>query len=361
MSVDAVDFLQHVSEYAFEVDTYIMNHPFVSLLRPSEVREGFLGYLQQGGKRLRPFLVKTCCELVGGESFQALPAAAAVEVYHTWTLVHDDIIDRDDLRRGRPTLHRQFAEHAGKNNGVPGPLREHYGQSLSMLIGDMQHGFAIMLLSDLHYVLDEAVVVELIREMCGPLLLHLMAGEVRDVQLAFQVGARPSLKDLIEMMSGKTAALLEFCVTAGTTAGTGVFEPFNSPTRELREFALNCGIAFQIHDDILGLVGDEKILGKPIGSDLREGKYTPLMHFALERAPARLRERLLGALGDSGLTAEDVREVREIFQEVGALGEARRLAESYLGRARKALAQLEPSEPLEKLEQWAEFLLQRKF
>lgn len=359
MTVDKTTFLQASKSYAEKVDSFIVEHPFISNIKPDEVREGAIAYLRSGGKRMRPFLAKLACELCGGSGSDVLPAAAATEIFHMWTLVHDDIIDRDELRRGAPTLHKHYSKEAESIHDLISHQASHYGMSLSILTGDVQHGFAMSLICDLERILPAPVVLCLVREMTNELLVNLMKGEVLDVQFAFLHKRRPSLENLLDMIAGKTSALLEYCVIAGATVGLKKYAPASSPTRELIQFARSCGIAFQLQDDLLTLTSDEKVTGKPFGSDLREGKYTPTVHFALEKAEGRERARILDTLGQPDLSHEDIEEVVELFESLGALQRTRDLANQHVDRAMSALESLPEGEPLEYLKAWADFALKR--
>lgn len=353
-------FLQEATAFATEVDQYILDHRYIPTIEPIEVRNGAVAYLRHGGKRLRPFLVRTCCELVGGDPDIALPAAAAVEAFHMWTLVHDDIIDRDELRRGHKTLHLHYADSFQQEQALSQRHASHYGLSLSLLTGDVQQGLAVTLLCDLADSQEPALVLALVQEMMGPLIVNVMKGEVLDVQFAFLTRRKPSLDQLLEMIAGKTSALLEFCALAGASIGLGSYAPDASPTRELTSFARNCGLAFQLHDDLLSLTGNPETTGKPLGSDLREGKYTPIVHFALERAEGSTRGRILESLGEPDISAQDVVEIAAIFEKLGALDRTRELAREKLRLAFQALDQLPASDAKETLRTWAEFILNRQ-
>src|SRR3954469_10108027 len=115
---------------------YLDNWPGADNFKPDHIHDALFSYVRQRGKGLRPALLLLCCGAAGGDENQALPAAAAVEVYQTWTLVHDDIIDRDETRRGKPTVHAQYASLARDIYGMTPTEAEHYGMAVGILAGD---------------------------------------------------------------------------------------------------------------------------------------------------------------------------------------------------------------------------------
>src|SRR4051812_49437641 len=116
----STDFIAALDERRRLVYDYLDGWPDAAAFRPLDIHDAIYSYIGRRGKALRPLVLLLCCGAVGGDEAQALPAAAAVEVYHTWTLVHDDIIDRDATRRGSPTVHAEYAAHAGQEFGLDG-------------------------------------------------------------------------------------------------------------------------------------------------------------------------------------------------------------------------------------------------
>jgi len=134
---------ERVYQYLFESD-------YAAQFRPAHIRDAALSYLKMGGKSLRPAVLLLSCGAVGGDETVALPAAAAIEVYHTWTLVHDDIIDRDSRRRNAPTVHVEFASRGAHELGFSGADAAHYGIAIGILAGDVQQSWSYMLFHELH-------------------------------------------------------------------------------------------------------------------------------------------------------------------------------------------------------------------
>jgi len=306
------------------------------LLRNLHLRSGALAYQSGGGKRLRPILLLLCNVVCGGNEQAALPAAAAVELFHTWTLIHDDIIDRDELRRSKPTVHKLISEKSCAEMGLDVPTSVHYGLSLAILAGDAVHGAAVDLLTLVNT--DDNLKLALVRRMERSLLPGLLDGEAEDISLSLLPLEQVSEKQVLQMLYRKTALLMGYCAWAGAAIALGNPDLRHPWTMELRRAAGEAGMAFQLRDDILGITGDEKTLGKPVGSDLREGKRTVMLLHALVNAGSSDRARLLQLVGKDDLDATGVAEAVTIIERSGGLRRGKELADKY---AQSALARLE--------------------
>jgi geranylgeranyl diphosphate synthase type II len=229
---------------------------------PAHLKEAMDYSLQAGGKRLRPLLVIAACEALGGRREAALPVAAAIEMVHTYSLIHDDLpaMDNDDYRRGKLTNHKV------------------YGEATAILAGDalLTHAFySIVQASRKHGVPAEQAlsIVEDLAEMAGP--RGMVGGQVADME------GEQGLTDLAQLQyihRHKTGDLIVFALLAGgRIAGAGTKQ-----LEALREFGTHIGLAFQVQDDILDLVGDEGKLGKKTGSDIKQQKVTYPFFIGLE-------------------------------------------------------------------------------
>ncbi|MBQ7036967.1 MAG: polyprenyl synthetase family protein [Clostridia bacterium] len=213
-----------------------------------------------GGKRLRVQLAMMASAALGGKEEDALPYGAALECIHTYSLIHDDLpcMDDDDLRRGRPTLHKQFDEATAVLAG-DGLLTLAFSIAARAPLSPQQNLAAVKVLSD----------------SAGA--YGMVEGQVLDMTLS---GA--SEDEILEMYRYKTGALLCAAVSLGAIAAGGKGD-------ELRTFAENLGVAFQIQDDILDIIGDEAILGKPVKSDQKNEKNTVVSIIGIEEAKKRVR------------------------------------------------------------------------
>lgn len=276
-----------------------------------------------GGKRVRPILCLLSCQAVGGEPNKAIKAAAAIELVHTFTLIHDDIMDRDDMRRGVPSVH------------------EAYGEPTAILAGDLLFSKAFQLCDPAVY----RILAKVSAEVC----------EGQEMDMSFEGRLDVSEKEYLEMIRKKTAALIEAATKSGAILGGGSEEDI----RLLADCGLNAGMAFQVHDDILGITGDEKKLGKPVGSDVVEGKKNIIAIKALEFSEGDDRKTLKEILGGEDKTGEDIETAIRIFNESRALDYAREMGERYIQSARKSIEKLPESEAREDLLEIGDFIIKR--
>lgn len=229
--------------------------------------------LTAGGKRLRPVLLMAACEFAGGDINNAIPYACALEYIHTYSLIHDDMpeMDNDDLRRGMPTNHKMF------------------GEAMALLAGDglLSSAFEAMAKDELLYFDDSEKLKRRVRatyeiaKNAG--CRGMVAGQVADIEAE---GKQCSKEMLDYIHINKTAALIIGAVRAGAQLGGADTQMLN----DLTNYAENLGLAFQIADDILDVIGDEKELGKKTGVDSENNKSTYPALYGLEASQKRLRE-----------------------------------------------------------------------
>ncbi len=217
--------------------------------------------ISAGGKRIRPKLLLEFMRISGGEPEFAVNFAVALEMIHTYSLIHDDLpcMDNDDMRRGRPSCHKAF------------------GEDTALLAGDslLTNAFSVAL-STFNIPYERIVKAAKLLAQCAG--THgMIAGQVIDLKYE---GQKPSKEVILELYRLKTGALLK----AGAAIGCILAGADGSKIQAASDFAENLGLAFQIRDDILDIVGDEETLGKPIGSDNESGKYTYVSAVGLEQA-----------------------------------------------------------------------------
>lgn len=225
--------------------------------------------LKAGGKRLRPILTLESCKIVGGNEEDAIPFAMAIEMIHTYSLIHDDLpaLDNDDLRRGKPTNHKVF------------------GDGMATLAGDalLNYAFEIMLSSSMDKK-DSNKYLKAINEVASHAGIYgMIGGQVVDVESENKFIDKDKL-DFIHL--NKTAALIVACMRAGAIVG-GANE---DELQRITKYGKNIGLSFQIVDDILDITGDEAKLGKPIGSDIENHKSTYPSLLGLEKSREIARE-----------------------------------------------------------------------
>ncbi|HUA30716.1 MAG TPA: polyprenyl synthetase family protein [Streptosporangiaceae bacterium] len=301
--------------------------------------------LLAGGKRLRPAFCYWGWRAAGGpDTAQIYTAAAALELLHASALVHDDLIDGSDTRRGRPAVHRQFAaRHADQDWRGPADA---FGAGTAILVGDMLLGWTDELLAGSGL---EPPALRRAQPVLYSMRAELIGGQYLD--LIGQAAGDGSVAEALRVIRYKTAS---YTVARPLQLGAALAGPTDGPVvAACRGYGVALGIAFQLRDDVLGAFGDPAQTGKPSGDDLREGKRTVLVAIARERATPAQR-RVLGArLGDPRLDQPGVAEVRAVLSATGALAECERMIEAsvaealsaiedatFPGQAREALAEL---------------------
>ena len=266
-----------------------------------------------GGKRIRPLLCILSCEAVGGERDDALRTAVAMELVHTFTLVHDDIMDNDELRRGTPSVHVNF------------------GEPTAILAGDLLFAKAF--------------------EICDPKIKEVLAQasseicEGQELDMSFEERFDVSEEEYMEMIRKKTAVLFEAATKSGAMlggGGSGVIEA-------LALYGLNIGLAFQIWDDVLGVMAKEENLGKPVGSDIVEGKKSLVVIKTLEHLQQPERGELIRILKSEVNTRADIDKAVGFFRECHSIEYCKRKAEELIMDAKKSLKELPDSQAREDL------------
>ena len=368
------DFKHELADNSERVAALIEDDPFPSRIEPLFLRETVRDYPLRGGKRLRSALLSWACGALGGDPENAIHAAAAVEIYHNWTLVHDDIIDNDSLRRNAPSAHASLAEFAGKNRELSSDSAERFGRDFAILAGDIQQGWAVnMLLKSLEAGGSNEAVIFL-AETLQCLTASLISGEALDVDFAYRLDDPPSQERVRRMLELKTGALLEFCAIAGaviaidsTSEGRTRREKNYAGVREdprlraLADFALYAGTAFQLRDDWLGVFGDETRLGKPVCSDVAEGKPTTLFLEAISSLSASDAERLKSFVGRSDFSEKDICEIRALIDSSSAAAKIQEEAEMLLDRSKQSISSIPESAYKRLLLAWADFLVERNY
>lgn len=354
--------LQALADRRQRVYDYLFANDYAKQFAPDHLRDAALSYLKMGGKSLRPAVLLLSCAAVGGDEETAIPAAGGIEVYHTWTLVHDDIIDRDERRRGSPTVHIEFAERGAAEFGLNASEAEHYGQVVGILAGDVQQSWSYMLFRELHtkYGVNPALVLQLVGELATGVQLTLVEGELLDVQYAKREGVTLSEDLVVEMLRKKTGILYEFAGRAGAMIGLGDATGKDPRVGYIAQFCSLGGTAFQLQDDILGVIGDAKQTGKPVGADIREGKKTLIVYHALMNANEPQRRELMSTIGNAAATESQVAQATTLLRDLGGIDYTQQLATRMVEDGLNQLSKIAPSQYRDLLSNWAEYLIDRQ-
>ena len=310
--VDAQQAETAMAQYrtAFETGcaAFLDRYPDTELYAPVRYLMGL------GGKRLRPVLVMAACEACGGQSEQALPAALAVELFHNFTLMHDDIMDDAPLRRGHATVH------------------EKWDDNLAILSGDALHVMACEALLE-----APADALPSLLRMYHRTALEVCEGQEQD--MAFETRDQVALEEYMEMIRLKTSVLLAAALDmGGGSAGA------DDATREaLYEFGLHVGLAFQLQDDYLDAFGNPENFGKQVGGDILSDKKTFLLIRALEKATGPDLAALQSELGAK--REGKVERVLALYRSLGVDAELRDAMEGQVTLAEGALARMKAVRP----------------
>jgi geranylgeranyl diphosphate synthase type II len=285
---DGSDFDQYVHECTHLVNEGLNRYTPAATVHPARLHEAIRYSLFAGGKRIRPLLCIASSQSVGGTAEDVLPTACALEMIHTFSLIHDDLpaIDNDDFRRGLPTSHKKF------------------GEAIAVLAGDALHTLAFTTIAVHQQAADPGMVIHVIR--CLALAsgtLGMVGGQVDDIACEGEDIPAATLRSIHER---KTGALLNAAIETGAVLA-GASE---SEAAALRQYGDNIGLAFQIVDDILDVTSDDATLGKPTGSDVRNEKATYPKLFGLDesrRLAQAASDNAIAALSSFGTAADPLR------------------------------------------------------
>ncbi len=318
----------------------------LSSIGPNDLREASIYLTKAGGKMLRPALTVLVCEAVGGTFSSCIKAAAAIELIHTFSLIHDDIMDKDDMRRGKPSVHKVW------------------GEPVAILAGDTLFSKAYELVINSKNEIDSSNPEECLNRVNRTLstvadaCVKICEGQAQD--MGFEGNFDVSEEEYMEMIFKKTGALIAAATESGAIMGGADDKTVSS----MYDYGKLVGLAFQIQDDYLDLVSDEDSLGKPVGSDIAEGKMTIIVVNALANANDADKERLLEILkigNKSGnCDQKDIDEAIAIFEKYGSIQYAKEVALLNVKKAKQLLEILPESEAKHTLSLVADFVLNRQ-
>jgi geranylgeranyl diphosphate synthase type I len=307
-------------------------------MRPKTLARAARHLLEAGGKRLRPGLLITSCEAVGGRARDAVQAAAAVELLHNFTLIHDDIMDRDEFRRNVRTVHTLW------------------GEPMAIIAGDALFAkvFEALSANVRQLGLSGATTVEIFDTMSRA-SFEICRGQAEDMLLTGR--KKVTEREYLGMIGRKTGALMEASTKIGAILGGGA----PRQVQALAQYGRLLGVAFQLRDDVLGISGERKKFGKPIGSDIREGKRTFLVIRALSSVRGKDRRTLLRVLGNREAPDEEIKAAIGVLERSGSVEYASKKAEKLSLEAKSRLKVLSESDAKEVLLRVADFVVQREF
>ena len=314
--------------YTQKVESYLENYSLP--VSPVNLYEPLVYFLGLGGKRLRPVLTLIAAELGGKSADEALHAAVSIELFHNFSLIHDDIMDNAPIRRGLPTVH------------------EKWNSNIAILSGDVLLVKAYELISkqnkehipDLYQLFNKTAI-----EVC----------EGQQMDMDFEIREDVTIEEYIAMIRLKTSVLLGCALEFGFLISNQSVEN----RKNIYDFGVNLGIAFQIQDDILDLYGDPDKVGKQVGGDVRANKKT-LLYLAAKKICKNLNNNKLNSLKETKDLDKKVQETSTFYKEIGVLEETQKYLNYYYDSAMKSLELVEVNSSKDNLHQMVNYLFNRQ-
>ena len=325
--IDAKEYLKKMSaELDGPIKSYIGNE------EPPNLMDASKQYPYAGGKRMRPAMAVACCGAVGGDRSKAVPLAVAIEYIHNFTLIHDDLMDGDEKRRGMDTIH------------------VNYGMPTAVLAGDALFAKAFQIICDLD------IPAEKMREV-----LRYVSQSVWDLARGQQMDVNNEGQIVTEDVYIETIKLKTSVLFAAAAAGGAIIGGADDATvKAINEYALETGLGFQMYDDYLGVAGDSSKTGKSVGNDIRKGKCTCMITQAIRsiKDPAVLEE-FKSILGNMDATDEQCARAKQILEEAGSIDYALNLAKEKVENAIAKISGLPEGEDKEFMIALARYAIDR--
>jgi len=314
-----------------KINEYLMHT--LDIIQDKNLKAAMAHYPAAGGKRLRPLLATVASEAVGGKADAALPFGVALEMVHNFTLVHDDVMDEDETRRGIKTVHAAF--------GVPEAI----------LSGDalFARAFEVVLDSEV----DDPKLVRLVDILARAVRL---LAEGQQMDMDFEDAKKVTSDQYMKMIELKTAVLYSAAAQGGAIVGGAT----SKQEEALAEYGRMIGLGFQIWDDVLDLESDQATFGKPVLNDIRNGKKTLIVVQALEDLKGPERMEFLSILGKKNATTKELERARDILEEIGAISHATKVADGLISGAKEKLSALVDSPHKKTLMAFADYMVKRK-
>ncbi len=305
-----------------------------------------------GGKRVRPAMMYYGYLSADGKNCEdIIKASVSIELIHSFLLVHDDIIDKDDIRHGKETIHAKYRKYSEKY--FLSKDNEHFGISTGIVTGDLLYSLGMRALFNSNFSAKNLIkALNKMQSIVG----RTIVGEAQDVVMEYK--GKATKEEILVMYENKTA---RYTFEGPLHLGAILAGASDEFCEKLSEFAIPLGVAFQIQDDIIGIFGDSKKTGKPVGSDVSEGKITVLTLKAYENADGEQKKILDDLLGDEDLTEGELDEFRKVLVDTGALDYANGMSFDLLQEAKLGIEKADlPDEPREFLIGLVDYLDKRE-
>ena len=326
-----MDAKQELARMSEELDSAIRS--YIKDEEPNNLVEACRQYPYHGGKRMRPSMVIAACGAVGGDKDKAVPLAVAIEYIHNFTLIHDDLMDGDEKRRGMTTSHVK------------------YGMPTAVLAGDGLFAKAFEIVSTMDVPSD---VMRKILNIVSVAVWDLARGQQMDINN--ENGEKVTMEQYIETIRLKTSVLF----ASGAAGGALIGGADDDVAMAIRDYAMSLGVAFQMYDDILGIIGDPAKTGKSAGNDIRKGKSTVIVCHALKNIKDKEDlDRFESILGKMDASEDEIEVARNILKRTGSIDYAIEMAEKYTKDAISKLDCLKDSKDKEFMIALAEYAMSR--
>ena len=314
--------------YTQKIEDYLKSYSLPQ--EPSNLYEPLVYFLGLGGKRLRPVLTLLATELGGKSSEESMHAALSIELFHNFSLIHDDIMDNAPIRRGLPTVH------------------EKWNSNIAILSGDVLLVKAYELISK-----QKNEHIPALFELFNKTAIEVCEGQQMDMD--FENRDDVTIEEYISMIRLKTSVLLGCALEFGFIISDQTIDN----RKKLYDFGVNLGIAFQIQDDILDLYGDPEKVGKQVGGDVKANKKT-LLYLVAEKICNKLNNSKLNSLKEIKDLDEKVQEIKSFYSEIGVLEETQNYLNYYYDSSMKSLEAIEISSSKENLHKMVSYLFNRQ-
>ena len=327
--------------------------------------------LESGGKRIRPVLTLISCEAVGGSIDSSIPAAIAIELIHNASLLWDDVIDADELRRGKITVHKKWDKNLAILAGAmittkalelisndPNRLGLYLNALGTMIEGQiLDISKSVDASNELFESKNESEIFEVLRKRFQEKVYEgLEWGKNTDSSKLTEFVEFEEERTYFNMISKKTSALIKLATYIGALLGGGTPEEINA----LTDYGFYLGLAFQLRDDLIGITSNEQASGKPIGSDLRQGKLNLYTIFALRNLEDQKLDELLSLMQNIA-DSSTIQKMRQILEDCGAINYANEKLQFISENARSALSLLKDTDSKTILNQLITFTIERNF
>ncbi len=337
-----MDAKKTLADFKKKIDTEIRKYFDDAIKETEKIDRNAAGSLRQakkiimaGGKRARAAFMYYGYVAAGGNDIKKiLKTSISIELTHLFLLIHDDIIDQDEKRHGMTTIHTYYDE-LGKRF-FKNKDSKHFGESMAIIIGDMVGALGSQVIFESGF--DAKLIVKALNKL-QRIISMTVIGESEDIRIENK--GKATTTEILKMYEYKTAKYtIEGPLHLGAILG-GANEKFLDC---LSRYAIPAGIAFQIQDDVLGIFGNEEKLGKPVGSDVRQGKQTILIAEAFKKSNVQQKKILKETLGKKNLSIDELENFRKIIIETGSLKYARNLSYKFVNQGKKAIEKADINE-----------------